>query len=86
MTLAACASGKDVYVEKPLTHDLAEGAALLDASTKYKRIVQVGTQQRSMPHIVKAGELIPARLLGAIEIGQLLDQQARLHTISESLS
>ena len=66
MTLAACAAGKDVYVEKPLTHDLFEGAALLDASTTYKRIVQVGTQQRSMPHIVKARELIQAGHIGKV--------------------
>ena len=66
LTLAACAAGKDVYVEKPLTHDLAEGAALLEASQKHKRIVQVGTQQRSMPHIVAARDLIHAGHIGKV--------------------
>ncbi len=47
----ACAAGKDVYVEKPLTHDLSEGAAAIDAQNRHGRIVQVGMQQRSMPHV-----------------------------------
>ena len=66
LTLAACAAGKDVYVEKPLTHDLSEGGRLLEASQKYKRIVQVGTQQRSMPHIIKASELVQSGHIGKV--------------------
>lgn len=66
LTVAACAAGKDVYVEKPVTHDIAEGPMLLEASTKYKRIVQVGMQQRSMPHIIKARELIQAGHIGNV--------------------
>src|SRR5262249_40252757 len=58
MTVDACAAGKDVYVEKPLTHDLAEGKEVIEAQNRHQRIVQVGTQQRSMPHISKAGELL----------------------------
>src|SRR5712692_9540594 len=52
MTVDACAAGKDVYVEKPLTHNLAEGRAVIEAQNKHKRIVQVGTQQRSMPQFI----------------------------------
>ena len=66
MTVDACAAGKDVYVEKPLTHDLAEGRAVIDAQNKHARIVQVGMQQRSMPHLQKARELIQAGQLGEI--------------------
>ncbi len=66
MTIAACAAGKDVYVEKPLTHDLAEGLAVIDAQNKHKKIVQVGTQQRSMPHIQKAAEIVQSGALGEI--------------------
>ncbi|MGL5096836.1 MAG: Gfo/Idh/MocA family protein, partial [Planctomycetia bacterium] len=66
MTIAACAAGKDVYVEKPLTHDLKEGAALLDASKKHGRVVQVGTQQRSMPHIAAARKLIQEGKIGRV--------------------
>ena len=44
----ACQAGKDIYAEKPLTVYIAEGRALVNAARKYKRVVQVGTQQRSM--------------------------------------
>jgi predicted dehydrogenase len=60
MTIDACAAGKDVYVEKPLTHSLAEGAPVIEAVKKYKRIVQVGTQQRSMDHFIKARDIVRA--------------------------
>ncbi len=66
MTLDAIAAGKDVYVEKPLTHAMSEGKALLDAAKKSEKIVQVGTQQRSMPHIQKGFELVQAGRLGKV--------------------
>jgi predicted dehydrogenase len=66
MTIDACAAGKDVYVEKPLTHNLEEGASVIEAQNKHKRIVQVGTQQRSMPQFEKAREMIKAGRLGKI--------------------
>ena len=66
MTIDAVAAGKDVYVEKPLTHDLGEGKKVVDAVEKSKQIVQVGTQQRSMPHIQKARELIQNKRLGTV--------------------
>jgi len=66
LTIAACAAGKDVYVEKPLTHDISEGQAVIDAQNNHKRIVQVGMQQRSMPHLQKAKELIAGGALGEI--------------------
>ena len=66
MTVDACAAGKDVYVEKPLTHNLSEGKAVIEAQNKHKRIVQVGTQQRSMPQFQKGRELIREGRLGKI--------------------
>lgn len=66
LTIAACQACKDVYVEKPLTHDLSEGVAVIEAQNKYKRIVQVGMQQRSMPHIQKAREILKSGALGEI--------------------
>src|SRR5690606_14227890 len=66
MTVAACEAGKDVYVEKPLTHELSEGKAVIDAQQKSDRIVQVGTQQRSMPHFIKAYEIVRSGVLGDI--------------------
>jgi predicted dehydrogenase len=66
MTVDACAAGKDVYVEKPLTHSQAEGRAAVDAQDKHRRIVQVGMQQRSMPHFQKARELLRAGRCGVV--------------------
>jgi predicted dehydrogenase len=66
LTIAACRAGKDVYVEKPLTHDLAEGKAVLDAQKQSHRVIQVGMQQRSMPHIAQARELIKAGKIGRV--------------------
>jgi len=66
MTIDACAAGKDVYVEKPLTHTLAEGKAVIEAQNKHNRIVQVGTQQRSMPQFAKGREMIKAGALGKV--------------------
>ena len=66
MTVAACSAGKDVYVEKPLTHRLSEGPAVIEAQNRTKRIVQVGLQQRSMPQFQKGYELIRSGKLGPI--------------------
>jgi len=66
MSVDACSAGKDVYVEKPLTHDLAEGATIVEAQNRSGKIVQVGMQQRSMPHIQKARELVKAGRIGEV--------------------
>lgn len=66
VTIAACAAGKDVYVEKPLTHSLEEGKPVIDAQIASGSIVQVGMQQRSMPHIQEAREIIRSGLLGQV--------------------
>jgi predicted dehydrogenase len=66
MTVDACAAGKDVYVEKPLTHSRAEESAVREAQDHYGRVVQVGMQQRSMPHIQKAKEIVKAGRLGEV--------------------
>ena len=51
---------------QPLTHELAEGQRVIDAQNKNSRIVQVGTQQRSMPHLLKAHEIVKSGQLGEI--------------------
>ena len=66
LTIAACEAGKDVYVEKPLTHDIAEGQSVIDAQNNHKRIVQVGMQQRSMTHLQEAKTIIDSGQLGTI--------------------
>jgi predicted dehydrogenase len=65
-TMLACAAGKDVYVEKPLTLFVREGRWMVDVAQRHQRVVQVGTQQRSGPHYQKARELIQAGYLGKI--------------------
>jgi len=52
--IEALKSGADVYCQKPISVDVMEGAAMLDAARKYRRVVQVGMQRRSTPHIAEA--------------------------------
>jgi predicted dehydrogenase len=52
--IEAVKAGADVYVQKPISVDVIEGQAMLAAARKYKRVVQVGTQRRSTPHLVEA--------------------------------
>lgn len=53
-TIWACQAGKHVYVEKPVSHTLAEGRKMVEAARKYDRVVQTGTQARSSTSIVNA--------------------------------
>ena len=66
MTSDAVAAGKDVYVEKPVTHTLEEGDTVIKAVRATDRIVQCGMQQRSWPHFLTAAEMIQAGKLGKI--------------------
>ncbi len=66
VTVDACAAGKDVYCEKPLTHDLSEGEKVIAAQNEHKCVVQVGTQQRSMPQWAKARKLVQAGKIGHV--------------------
>ena len=56
--IAAVESGADVYVQKPTAVDVVESQAMLTAARKHRRVVQVGTQRRSTPHIVEARDTI----------------------------
>ena len=56
--IAAVEAGADIYVQKPISIDVAEGKAMLDAARKHKRVVQVGTQRRSTPHLIEARDRI----------------------------
>jgi len=62
----ACQAGKDVYVEKPISHNVWEGRQLVAAATKYKRVVQAGTQIRSGDGLVEAVAWVRAGNLGKI--------------------
>lgn len=65
-TILACQAGKDVYVEKPLSHNLWEGRKMIEAARKYDRVVQVGTQSRSAPYLREAVEWLRAGKLGDV--------------------
>ncbi|ADV63842.1 oxidoreductase domain protein [Isosphaera pallida ATCC 43644] len=65
-TIHACMNGKDVYVEKPVAHNVVEGRAMVKAARKYDRVVAVGTQQRSSNHFQKAVEIVRSGKLGKI--------------------
>ena len=56
--IAAVQSGADVYVQKPISVDVTEGRAMLNAARNKKRVVQVGTQRRSTPHLIEARDRI----------------------------
>jgi predicted dehydrogenase len=56
--IAAVKVGADVYVQKPISVDVVEGQAMLAAARKYQRVVQVGTQRRSTPHLIEARDTI----------------------------
>ena len=56
--IAAVESGADVYVQKPISVDVTEGQAMLAAARKHERVVQVGTQRRSTPHLIEARDQI----------------------------
>jgi predicted dehydrogenase len=66
MTMLACAAGKDVYVEKPLTLFVREGRWMLDVAARTGRVVQVGTQQRSGKHYQRARDLIRDGHIGEV--------------------
>jgi predicted dehydrogenase len=66
MTLDAVAAGKDVYVEKPVSHTIEEGAEMVKAIEASKQVVQTGTQQRSWDHWILGKQLIDAGRLGQI--------------------
>lgn len=65
---AACAAYKDVYCEKPVSHNVVEGRAMVDAARKYNRVVQVGTQQRSGSHFQSAVEQVRSGALGKVNV------------------
>jgi predicted dehydrogenase len=62
----ACQAGKDVYVEKPLAHNIHEGRLLVDAARKHHRVVQTGTQHRSAPHYREVERIIQSGELGKV--------------------
>jgi predicted dehydrogenase len=70
MAIAGLQAGKHVYVEKPCSHNPAEGALLVQAQQKYGKLVQMGTQQRSSPHTIEIVDKIHNGLIGRAYFGK----------------
>jgi len=77
-TIWACQAGKDVYVEKPACHNVFEGKMMVEAARKYKRMVQIGSQSRSMPHKQKAIELLQQGVIGKVYLAKGLCYKRRV--------
>jgi predicted dehydrogenase len=75
-TIWGCQAGKDVYVEKPVSHTPWEGRKMVEAARRYSRIVQVGTQSRSAPYISKAKEYLDNGKLGTVHLVRVINQKA----------
>jgi len=68
LTVFACQAEKDVYVEKPLSHNIWEGRKAVEAARRYNRVVQVGTQNRSAQYNMNAVDYIQSGKLGDIPL------------------
>jgi predicted dehydrogenase len=78
-TIMACQAGKDVYVEKPMAHNVWEGRKMIEAARQYQRVVQVGMQSRSAPYVLEAVERIRSGQLGdvhAIRVYNMMQHRA----------
>src|SRR5215204_5397185 len=72
MTILACQAGKDVYVEKPISHNIVEGRRMIEAARRHNRVVAVGTQRRSSGLIGKAVQFIRDGGLGKVYEGRTI--------------
>lgn len=76
-TIHACLAGKDVYVEKPASHNVAEGRLAVQAARKHSRIVQHGTNLRAAPHYEEAWKLIRDGVIGKPLVVKAINNQRR---------
>jgi predicted dehydrogenase len=76
-TIWACQAGKDVYVEKPFSHNIWEGRQMVAAARKHDRIVQTGTQNRSSPLLRRAFDELRGGALGKIRFGHAIMYRGR---------
>jgi len=76
-TILACEAGKHVYVEKPCSHNIREGRLMLEAARRHKRIVQTGTQSRSVDQLIRAMELLRGGAIGEVLVAKAWNSQLR---------
>lgn len=77
MSIQAMQAGKDVYVEKPCSHNVVEGRVLVDWARKLGRICQMGAQSRSMPGMRQAVEFVTSGKIGAVKLAHALCYKRR---------
>jgi len=78
-TIWACQAGKDVYVEKPASHNVFEGRKMVEAARRYGRMVQVGMQSRSIEHKRRAIEMLRDGVIGKVEVAQDSERNRHAH-------
>ena len=76
-TIWGCQAGKHVYVEKPVSHNVAEGRRMVEAAAKFKRAVQTGTQSRSVPHMIEAIAYVQSGKIGKVHMARAFNSQLR---------
>ncbi len=76
-TIWGCQHGKHVYVEKPASHNIAEGRKMVEAARKYNRVVQLGTQSRSASHYLDVMNYLRSGKLGEIHMAKVWNSQKR---------
>ena len=69
-TIWACQAGKDVYVEKPASHEIWEGRKMVEAARKYNRMVQVGMQSRTTQHKIQAMQMLREGVIGKVYLAK----------------
>lgn len=69
-TIWACQAGKDVYVEKPACHNIFEGQKMMETARKYNKMVQIGSQGRSMDHKIRAMQLLHDGAIGKVYLAK----------------
>ena len=77
IALAAMSEGKDVYIEKPISHVYNEGHAIIEAAKKYNRVVQQGSQMRNSPVTREAEKILRDGLIGEIKIAKAWTAEIR---------
>ncbi len=77
IAIAAMQQGKDVYIEKPISHVFNEGPLVIEAAKKYGRIAQQGSQMRSSPVTEKAGKLLREGIIGQVKVARAWTAELR---------
>lgn len=76
-TILACQAGKDVYVEKPASHNIREGRLMVEAARRHNRIVQMGIQSRSRPVTERFVEFVQSGKIGKPLMAKVMNVQMR---------